>query len=511
MSNNNINLNVGGSNSVDLKLVTSNNSIRLSFNVQADMYRSVYDTNKNGIVDNAEKVNNHTVETDVPSGAIFTDTVYDDTDVLLAISDKVDKVDGKGLSTNDYTTDEKNKLSGIADNADVSVNPDWNATEGKAEILNKPSEFPPSSHTHDERYYTETEVNNLLALKADITRNLRYWVRPAHFAIKVNAGRFNFSWNNTSGRRWVFPAGTVLYADGTTPISVSTAEKPDVIIANNNSVVHLVCANWQGAYTLNDGDTNANFLGSLADLPPLTYYLDLTNCSLITGSLADLPPLTNALNLANCSLITGSLADLPPLTNALNLNNCSLITGSLADLPPLTDILNLANCSLITGSLADLPPLTNTLYLTNCSLITGSLVDLPPLTDTLYLPNCSLITGSLADLPPLTNYLSLTNCSLITGSLADLPPLTQSLYLTNCSLMTGSYTRVNGNNVPTYTYLDYTGLSATDMDNTLIAYANCTKNNGIFRANGKTRTSASDSAVATLSGRGWSITGITKV
>lgn len=33
------------------------------------------------------------------------------------ISGKVDKVNGKGLSTNDYTTAEKNKLSGIAENA----------------------------------------------------------------------------------------------------------------------------------------------------------------------------------------------------------------------------------------------------------------------------------------------------------------------------------------------------------------------------------------------------------
>lgn len=37
------------------------------------------------------------------------------------ISGKVDKVSGKGLSTNDYTTDEKNKLSGIAAGAQVNV------------------------------------------------------------------------------------------------------------------------------------------------------------------------------------------------------------------------------------------------------------------------------------------------------------------------------------------------------------------------------------------------------
>lgn len=45
---------------------------------------------------------------------------------------KVDKVDGKGLSTNDYTNEEKTKLAGLAQ-------PDWNATSGQpGHILNKP-------------------------------------------------------------------------------------------------------------------------------------------------------------------------------------------------------------------------------------------------------------------------------------------------------------------------------------------------------------------------------------
>ena len=36
---------------------------------------------------------------------------------------KVDKVEGKGLSTNDYTTAEKNKLSGIASGANNYTHP----------------------------------------------------------------------------------------------------------------------------------------------------------------------------------------------------------------------------------------------------------------------------------------------------------------------------------------------------------------------------------------------------
>ena len=51
----------------------------------------------------------------------------------------VAKEDGKGLSTNDYTTDEKTKLAGIAAGAEVNVQSDWNATSGDAMIKNKPT------------------------------------------------------------------------------------------------------------------------------------------------------------------------------------------------------------------------------------------------------------------------------------------------------------------------------------------------------------------------------------
>lgn len=56
----------------------------------------------------------------------------DDTFVLQSAQDKVnntkvDKVNGKGLSTNDYTTTEKNKLSGIEDGANKYTHPIYNA------------------------------------------------------------------------------------------------------------------------------------------------------------------------------------------------------------------------------------------------------------------------------------------------------------------------------------------------------------------------------------------------
>ncbi len=48
---------------------------------------------------------------------------------ITDLSGKVDKVDGKGLSTNDYTTAEKNKLSGIEEGAEKN-NIDWITING---------------------------------------------------------------------------------------------------------------------------------------------------------------------------------------------------------------------------------------------------------------------------------------------------------------------------------------------------------------------------------------------
>lgn len=56
------------------------------------------------------------------------------TTVATQIGTKVDKVDGKGLSTNDYTNAEKTKLSGIAEGAEVNQNAFSNVTIGSTTI-----------------------------------------------------------------------------------------------------------------------------------------------------------------------------------------------------------------------------------------------------------------------------------------------------------------------------------------------------------------------------------------
>ena len=78
------------------------------------------------------------------------------------IAEKVDKVDGKGLSTNDYTSADKKKLDGISEGANNYVHPDTHpasmieqnasyrfVTDAEKDAWNKKSN---SDHNHDSEY-----------------------------------------------------------------------------------------------------------------------------------------------------------------------------------------------------------------------------------------------------------------------------------------------------------------------------------------------------------------------
>ena len=74
------------------------------------------------------------------------------------LTNKVDKITGKGLSTNDFTTDEKTKLSQLYTDASFDY----------ATMVQQLSDHKISTD-HDNRYYQKTEINNLLANKSDVT------------------------------------------------------------------------------------------------------------------------------------------------------------------------------------------------------------------------------------------------------------------------------------------------------------------------------------------------------
>ena len=151
---------------------------------------------------NASKVNGHTVNADVPSGAKFTDTntwrgIQDNltststSDSLSANQGRVLKglVDGKANSSHTHTW---SQVTGAPSTA--TRWPSW------GEVTGKPSSFTPSSHTHDDRYYTESEINSKLAAKAvnitlDANADLNKIIAPGFY----NCGGSNNVLNKPSG------------------------------------------------------------------------------------------------------------------------------------------------------------------------------------------------------------------------------------------------------------------------------------------------------------------------
>lgn len=89
----------------------------------------------------ATKADSATKATQDASGNVITTTYATKTELTNGLAGKVDTVSGKGLSTNDYTTTEKNKLAGIASGAEVNVQSDWSVTDSTSDafIKNKPS------------------------------------------------------------------------------------------------------------------------------------------------------------------------------------------------------------------------------------------------------------------------------------------------------------------------------------------------------------------------------------
>lgn len=77
------------------------------------------------------------------------------------VDDAVGNAGGGDMMKSAYDTDDDGKVD-AAEVADVANSVDWD------DVDNKPSTFAPSAHNHDDRYYTESEVDNLLSAKAPL-------------------------------------------------------------------------------------------------------------------------------------------------------------------------------------------------------------------------------------------------------------------------------------------------------------------------------------------------------
>ena len=138
-----------------------------------DMRTEVYDINQNGVVDDAEKVNGHTVGTDVPANAVFTDTTYtagtgiDITNNVIT-NTQTSAEWGNITGTLSDQTDLKNALDDKADTSSLSSV----ATSGSyTDLSDKPSIPTKVSDLNNDSGFIDKDVNNLTNYDTSSTVN----------------------------------------------------------------------------------------------------------------------------------------------------------------------------------------------------------------------------------------------------------------------------------------------------------------------------------------------------
>ena len=100
------------------------------------------------------------------------------TRVLSKLGNKVDKVDGKGLSTNDYTTEEKNKLAGIESGAQVNQNAIGTITAKGDTVF--------TSSTPSDTFKLGAGSNIKYALQSDGTLNIGVFDTPTFKDLNIS-------------------------------------------------------------------------------------------------------------------------------------------------------------------------------------------------------------------------------------------------------------------------------------------------------------------------------------
>lgn len=175
---------------------------------------------------------------------------YTKAEIDAILDGKVDKVDGKGLSTNDFTTSDKNKLDSLSENASL----DFTSIQ---EALNNHK----TSTDHDGRYYTKTDLDTILSGKADKTVVSGHINSSTIHVTQDDKDTWNTVSNKVDNSRVLtdVPIG----AKFTDTVYTHPANHPASIItqdSNNRFVTDVEKNNWNGKADVSDIPTSLSQL-----------------------------------------------------------------------------------------------------------------------------------------------------------------------------------------------------------------------------------------------------------
>ena len=138
----------------------------------------------------------YTIEKSVPSNAVFTDTTYNFADSYNASSNKgatvatvtnainnldVTAITGTTGQTITSISETNGKISATYSNISIT----------KSQISDFPSTMTPAAHTHDDRYYTETEIDNKFTALTNTTTQINH---IKFYSGVCNAGKTYIGW-----------------------------------------------------------------------------------------------------------------------------------------------------------------------------------------------------------------------------------------------------------------------------------------------------------------------------
>ncbi len=235
----------------------------------------------------------------------------------FADANKVDKISGKSLSTNDYTTAEKNKLAGIAEGANktivdsvlssTSTDPvqnkvvnaainDLNTLVGDTAVATQISNAVASkadvSHTHDDRYYTESEIDTKLSGKSDTSHTHSTYVNQNAFS-NIKVGNTTVAADTTTDTVTLVAGNNITITPDATNDKITIAATDTVYTHPSSGVAagtyKSVTVNAQGHVTGGSNPTTLSGYGitDAATKSALTAVSDLVGDTAVSTQISD--------------------------------------------------------------------------------------------------------------------------------------------------------------------------------------------------------------------------------
>lgn len=235
----------------------------------------------------------------------------------FADANKVDKISGKSLSTNDYTTAEKNKLAGIAEGANktivdselssTSTDPvqnkvvnaainDLNTLVGDTAVATQISNAVASkadvSHTHDDRYYTESEIDTKLSGKSDTSHTHSTYVNQNAFS-NIKIGNTTVAADTTTDTVTLVAGNNITITPDATNDQITIAATDTVYTHPSSGVTagtyKSVTVNTQGHVTGGSNPTTLSGYGitDAATESALTAVSDLVGDTAVSTQISD--------------------------------------------------------------------------------------------------------------------------------------------------------------------------------------------------------------------------------